>query len=477
MMADIPYLYAHQLVHAYRCGELTPVEVALATLERAHSLEPSLSAFQLIDDEATLAAARASAVRWASGEPWGRLDGVPVSIEDIVLTKGWPTLCGSKVVDASGRWDEDCPAVGSLRAAGCVLFGKTTTPEFGWKGMTDSPLRGVTRNPWNLQRTPGGSSGGAAAAVAAGIGPLALGTDGGGSIRIPSSHCGVYGLKPTFGRIPNYPTASPFSNIATSGPIARCVSDLAMAMKAMVRPDSRDWYALPRPKVDYTEGLDQGVKGLNIALSIDLGGAEIQPDIEKAVRNAAEALLSEGAKVTEIGPFIEPLKAPFEAKWLLGFAHQLRTVPKSRWGELDPGFRELAERGLGLGLEEYLAGEIATIRLGEQFAQLHDQYDLLITPTMPVVAPPVDLPYASAGNDRWQHGVPFTLPFNLTGQPAASIPGDRSGDGLPIGVQVIGAKYEEVLVLRGARALEKTVGLNWAIPASRAGLAIDTANH
>ena len=155
MMADIPYLYAHQLVHAYRCGELTPVEVALATLERAHSLEPSLSAFQLIDDEATLAAARASAVRWASGEPWGRLDGVPVSIEDIVLTKGWPTLCGSKVVDASGRWDEDCPAVGSLRAAGCVLFGKTTTPEFGWKGMTDSPLRGVTRNPWNLQRTPG----------------------------------------------------------------------------------------------------------------------------------------------------------------------------------------------------------------------------------------------------------------------------------------------------------------------------------
>ncbi|MGK0170061.1 MAG: aspartyl-tRNA(Asn)/glutamyl-tRNA(Gln) amidotransferase subunit A [Gammaproteobacteria bacterium] len=472
-MHDVLYQSAHSLVHEYRLGNLSPVEVIDAVLTRADVLEPELCAFQLLDHDAARQSALASEARWLRGEPCGRLDGVPVSIKDIVLTRGWPTLSGSKTTDATGPWEEDCPAVASLRASGCVLFGKTTTPEFGWMGMTDSPLSGVTRNPWKLAHTPGGSSGGAAAAVAAGIGPLALGTDGGGSIRIPASHCGLYGFKPTFGRVPNYPTSSPFSTVTSAGPIGRCVADVALMTKAIARLDRRDWYGLPDPKVDYTEVIDDGVAGLKVALSLDLGGAEVEPQIDAAVRQAAHALGSLGAKVIDVGPVIEPLRQRFENKWLLGFAHRLRSIPVDRWDELDPRFLILAQRGLSLDLAEYLAGETATIHLGEQLGRLHDEYDVLLTPTMPVVAPLTNLPYASQGNDRWRHGVPFTLPFNLTGQPAASVPVGITSEGLPIGAQVVAAKYEEVLVLRVARALERTVGLDWASPLFRSQMQIN----
>lgn len=469
----LAYLAAYELIPLYREGALSPVSVAEAVLARAEELEPAINAFQLIDREAAIAAAQASENRWARGEPCGRLDGVPVSIKDIVLTKGWPTLSGSRTTDPSGPWEEDCPAVKSLRSAGCVLFGKTTTPEFGWKGMTDSPLRGTTKNPWNTEHTPGGSSGGAAAAVAAGIGPVALGTDGGGSIRLPASHCGLYGLKPTFGRIPNYPTGSPFSTVTSAGPMARCVADLAIMMKAMARPDRRDWYALPAPKVDYSEAYEGGVSGLRVAVSVDFGEAEASAEIVAAVRRAAEALAAAGARVTEVGPVIAPLAPAFEAKWLLGFAHRLRGIPEERWPELDPGFLTLAKAGLELGLSDYLATETATIHLGEQLGCFHDDYDLLLTPTMPITAPRAELPYAVPENDRWRHGVPFTLPFNLTGQPAANVPVGLDDDGLPIGVQVVAAKYEDVLVLRGARALEKTVGLDWGDRAVRARMAVN----
>ncbi|MCS6855984.1 MAG: amidase family protein, partial [Elioraea sp.] len=206
--------------------------------------DPVLNAFCLVAWRTALAAARESERRWMKGEPQGLLDGVPVSIKDLVLTRGWPTLRGSKTIDPKGPWKDDAPCVARLREHGAVLIGKTTTPEFGWKGVTDSPLTGVTRNPWDPRLTPGGSSGGAAAALAAGMGPLAIGTDGGGSIRIPCAFTGVFGLKPSFGRVPAWPL-SPMGTVAHVGPMTRSVADAALMMNVIALPDTRDWHALP----------------------------------------------------------------------------------------------------------------------------------------------------------------------------------------------------------------------------------------
>ncbi|MCG8695148.1 MAG: hypothetical protein MI806_28400, partial [Minwuiales bacterium] len=286
MSDEIAYMTATDLIACYRKGALSPSEVIEVVLARLEKLEPGLNAFQLVDADAARAEAARSTDRWAKGEPCGALDGVPISIKDIVATAGWPTRSGSLATpEAPGTFDAPC--VARLREAGAVLFGKTTTPEFGWKGMTDSPLKGVTRNPWNLAHTPGGSSGGAGAAMAAGIGALAHGNDGGGSVRIPSSYCGLYGLKPTFGRVPHHPQDSPFSTLSASGPLARSVADAALMLNEMARPDARDWYALPYDGRDYLADLDAGVAGLKIGLSTDLGGAEVVPEVLAIVTRAA----------------------------------------------------------------------------------------------------------------------------------------------------------------------------------------------
>src|SRR5579863_7804022 len=245
MTADVDFLTAAALVERYRAGSLSPVEVVEAALARIGRCEPTLNAFQHVDGEAARTAALLSGERWRRATPRGALDGLPVTIKDMVLTRGWPTLNGSRTTNPHQSWAEDAPAVARLREAGAILLGKTTTPEFGWKGMTDSPLRGVTHSPWNPAHTPGGSSGGAVASLAAGIGALALGTDGGGSIRIPASYCGLFGFKPTWGRVPHYPQASPFSNLTTAGPLAHSVADAALMLTAIAKPDARDGTALP----------------------------------------------------------------------------------------------------------------------------------------------------------------------------------------------------------------------------------------
>ncbi|MDH3596510.1 MAG: amidase family protein, partial [Rhodospirillales bacterium] len=244
MTNDPALLTATELLTRFRAGSLSPVEVTEAALARIEAHDTALNAFCLVDAEQALAEARRSEERWRIGAPKGRLDGVPASIKDLLLTKGWPTLRGSKALDPDQPWDEDAPAVARLREHGAVLLGKTTTPEFGWKGVTDSPLTGVTRNPWDPSRTPGGSSGGAAAAVATGMGALAIGTDGGGSIRIPAGFTGIFGLKPSFGRVPAYPL-SPFGTVAHLGPMTRSVADAALMLTVLAEPDPRDWYALP----------------------------------------------------------------------------------------------------------------------------------------------------------------------------------------------------------------------------------------
>jgi len=280
---DLTQRPAHELLQLYRSGQASPVEVTQAVLARIERLNPQINAFCVVDPDAALASARASEARWqahrSSGAPVGELEGVPTTIKDLILTRGWPTLRGSRTIDPQQAWDVDAPATARLREAGAVLLGKTTTPEFGCKGETNSPATGITRNPWNTAHTPGGSSGGAAAAVAAGLGPLAVGTDGAGSVRIPAAFCGNVGLKPSFGRVPAYPL-SPFGSVAHLGPHTMSVRDAALMMNVLKKPDARDWTSLPPESTDYTVGLEDGIRGMRIAYSPTLGYARnVHPEI------------------------------------------------------------------------------------------------------------------------------------------------------------------------------------------------------
>jgi Asp-tRNA(Asn)/Glu-tRNA(Gln) amidotransferase A subunit family amidase len=323
MTDDIAFMPATRLLALYRSGQLSPVEVIEHILLRLETYESGINAFVLYDPETALALARASEARWQKGEPQGLLDGVPVALKDTLLSRGWPRLLGSRTIDPNQAWDEDAPVPGRLRANGAVFFGKTTTPEFGWKGVTDSPLSGVTRNPWNLERTPGGSSGGSAAAVLAGIGPLAVGTDAGGSIRIPAAFCGIVGHKPTFGRVAAYPPSA-FGDVAHVGPLTRTVDDAALMLDAMKGPDSRDWHSLLDDGIVYRERVREGaVKGKRIALSPTLGYAEPAPAVRAAVERTAQVFAELGAVVEEARPVLGIADADFpdaRPRRLLGIA-------------------------------------------------------------------------------------------------------------------------------------------------------------
>jgi len=324
--APLELVPATELLERFRRRAVSPVEVVdavLATIDRADS---ELNAFCLVDPEQARAAARASEGRWERGGPCGLLDGVPVAIKDLLLTRGWPTLRGSLAIDPEQSWDDDAPSVARLRAHGAVLVGKTTTPELGWKGVTDSPRDGVTGNPWDSSRTAGGSSGGSAAAVARGMATLAVGTDGGGSIRIPAAFCGVFGLKPTYGRVPLWP-ASPFGTLAHHGPIARTVEDAALMMDVLAEFDSRDWSAMPTPTDSHRTGLDAGVRGLRIGYSPALGYVDVDPEVAALVRDAVDALAGLGATVDEVDPgFADPVEA-FHVLWFSGAAKSVEQFP------------------------------------------------------------------------------------------------------------------------------------------------------
>ncbi len=312
---------ARRLLAAYEKGELSPVEAARAVLDRAEEIQPTLNAFVSVDREGALAQARASEERWRRRQPQGLLDGVPVTVKDLLLTRGTPTLHGSHSTAVEGRWDEDSPSVARLREHGAVFVGKTTTPEFGWKGVTDSPRFGITRNPHDPSRTSGGSSGGSAAAVAAGAGPLSVGTDGGGSVRIPASFCGVFGMKPTYGRVPLYPS-SPFGTLTHAGPVTRDAADAALMLDVMAgEADHRDWSQSPVTDDGVRPGLADGVRGLRIAYSPTLGGqVNVHPEVAARVRNAVSALASLGAYVEEADPdFADPVEA-FHVLWFSGAA-------------------------------------------------------------------------------------------------------------------------------------------------------------
>ena len=452
-MSDLWSLTASALLDGYRRKTLSPVEVTRAVLERIEALNPRLNAFNLVSDKA-LDEAKASEARWAAGQPRGLLDGVPVSIKDLILTKGWPTLRGSKTVDPKGPWNEDAPAVARLREHGAVLLGKTTTPEFGWKGVTDSALTGITRNPWNPDKTPGGSSGGAAAAVASGMGPLAIGTDGGGSIRIPCSFTGLFGIKPSFGRVPAWPP-SPFGTVAHVGPMTRDVADAALMLTVLSQPDARDWHALPYEPRDYRAGLDRGVQGLRIAYSSNLGYARVDPEVAAIVRKAANVFADLGAHLEEKHPGFDTVEPLFRTHWCSGAAFLLKNFTKEQKKLIDPGLLDVAAQGESIGAAEILEAQMQRGALGTHMNLFHRDFDLLVTPTLAVPAFDAGREFPpSQDNKRWTDWTPFTYPFNLTGQPAASIPCGFTKSGLPVGLHIVGPRFSDALVLRASRAFE-----------------------
>lgn len=463
MMSPLTDLTAHQLLAGYEKGDFTPVDATRAALERIEVVQPLVNAFVRVDAEQALAQARASAGRWHRGEPQGLLDGVPVTVKDLLLQRGGPTLRGSKNVSEQGSWDEDAPSVARLRAHGAVFLGKTTTPEFGWKGVTDSPRHGVTGNPYDPARTSGGSSGGSAAAVALGAGALSIGTDGGGSIRIPASFCGVFGLKPTYGRVPLYPS-SPFGTLSHAGPMTRDAADAALMLDVISGEDWRDWSHLG-PAAGVRGALAEGVKGLRIAYSPSFGGqVAVRPAVASAVRRAVGALAELGAYIEESDPDIaDPVEA-FHTLWFSGAARLLQPYGLRQRELLDPGLREIAGHGPRYSALEYLAAVDSRMALGRRMGRFHTSYDLLVTPTLPITAfeAGAEVP-AHSGHRRWTGWTPFTYPFNMTQQPAATVPCGLDEDGLPIGVQLTGPRHADAVVLRAAHALYESGAA--AIPA------------
>lgn len=445
---------AADLVRAYSRRELSPVEIVRAMLQKIEALNPRYNAFCFLDPDGALRSAAESEARWLKSAPLSFIDGVPATIKDLVLTKGWPTLRGSRTINPSQNWHEDAPATQRLREAGAVILGKTTTPEFGWKGVCDSPLTGVSRNPWDSKMTPGGSSGGAAIASAFRLGLLHLGTDGGGSIRIPAAFSGVFGLKPTFGLVPAYPL-SPFGTIAHLGPMAATVDDAARMLTIISRPDSRDWYALPYAARDFTVGLEGGVAGLKVAFSPTLGYASVNKEIAALVESAVSRFAQAGASIELQDPgFADPFET-FKSHWFTGAANLRRHIPSEQRTSLDPGFSAIADAGEKIPHMQYIAAADERASIGHRMSEFHQRFDLLLTPMMPITA--FEAGYvAPRGEDQsnWMPWTPFTFPFNLTQQPAASVPCGFTSSGLPVGLQIVGAKYRDDLVLRAARTYE-----------------------
>ena len=454
MTADLCSLSATELLHLYRTRQASPVEATSAVLARIEQLNPVLNAFNLVAADDALAAAKESETRWFRGEPKGLLDGIPVSIKDLLLTRGWPTLRGSKTVDPNGPWNDDAPCVARLREHGAVLLGKTTTPEFGWKGVTDGPLTGITRNPWDPRKTPGGSSGGSAAAVAAGMGPLTVGTDGGGSIRIPCSFTGLFGLKPSFGRVPAWPL-SPFGTVAHVGPMTRTVADAALMLNVISLPDARDWLQLPHDPRDYRIGLEDGVRGLRIAYSANLGYAQVDDEVGAIVKAAALRFSELGARIEERDPGFADAGPVFAAHWFTGAAYLLRNFTPEQKAMMDPGLVEVAAQGARITMIETIDAAQKRGALGVLMNLFHQNYDLLVTPTLPIPAFEAGREVSDVMRERrWTEWSPFSHPFNLTQQPAASIPCGFTKTGLPVGLHIVGPRYADALVLRAARAFE-----------------------
>ncbi|MHA6345564.1 amidase [Roseivivax sp. CAU 1761] len=449
-ISDLGTADAAELTRLYRSGAASPVEAAEAAFERIDRFDGEVGAYVHLDREGAMEAARAAEARWQRGAARGPLDGIPVSLKDLTEVAGMPAREGSLLSDPA-PCDTDAPPAARLREAGAVFLGKTNTPEQGWKGVTDNRLFGATRNPWDLSRTPGGSSGGAAAAAALNMGVLHQGGDSGGSIRIPAAFTGTFGFKPSFGWVPQWPPA-PAATLSHIGPLTRSVGDAAAMLNAMGRPDRRDPYAATGMPEDWSAGIGAGIKGMRVAYSPDLGIATPAPGIADRVARAAAALAALGAEVEEAGPDVGNVIDVFQKLWW--------TASRDVWLSLDPEGRDRLDPGLAANARaadwtavELFRAESSRAALTHRIEAFFARFDLLILPTVPIAPFAVnhDVPPQSGLSD-WTEWAPYTYPFNLSQQPVASVPCGCDADGMPVGFQIVGAKYDDLRVLGAAAA-------------------------
>lgn len=449
---DPALLTAEDMLALYARRALSPVDVLQAVTERVARLNPQLNAFAVLNPRALDAAAE-SERRWRAGRPLGPLDGVPCTVKDLVDLAGFPTRRGSRTSDAAPVAD-DAPLVVGLRNAGAVIVGKTTTTEYGWKSPGDCPLHGITRNPWNPAYTTGGSSSGAGAAGAAGFGPLHLGTDAGGSIRIPAAWCGLVGLKPTYGRVPQWP-ASAFASVSCAGPMTRSVRDAALMLTAMARYDLRDPFCLPDDARDWRDGIEDGVSGLSVGVLRRPGfDAPVDADGVAAVERAAAILAEAGATVQEAQPDLPDTRLVFGRVWGAALARLVTMLPEQLRGLLDPGILEVAQSQGGMTAIEFMDAEAMRAAAAHAMARLHQSFDLVLCPTVPAGPPLADAPTTDPVQSLWTSWAPWTFAFNITRQPAITMPLGLGENGLPRSVQLAAAQYRDDLVLRAARVLE-----------------------
>jgi len=454
---DLCYLPATEMAKAIRARKLSPVEITRALLERIQAVNPKLNAYCTLTQD--LALDRAKAAEKAvmrKRKDLGPLHGVPFSVKDLVFTKGVRTMRGSRMYEKFVP-AENAPTVERLLAAGGVMLGATTTPEFGWKGVTDSPVTGVTRNPWDLTRTPGGSSGGAAAQVAAGLGPLAIGTDGGGSIRIPAGFAGIFGHKPSYGRVPQFPL-SPFYHLSHAGPMTRTVADAALMLSVMAGKDERDRFSLEGDPDDYVGLLKRGVKGKRVAWSPDLGYAKVDPQVAEISAKAAKVFKTLGCKLEEVNPGFGNPAEMFSTFWFSGVAGMLKDALPQWEAKLDPGLVDQVKRGLALSAGDYVKAQIARHAYYDKVRVFFQTYDLLLTPTLAVLPFRTGVNHPEQGvkpQADWMDWTPFSYPFNLTHLPAATVPAGFSKEGLPVGLQIVGRRFADLTVLQAAAAFEK----------------------
>lgn len=449
-------LSATELLAGYRSGEISPVQATRDALERIEAHDGAVNAFCLVDPDSALSQAKDSEARWQAGEPVGPLDGVPTSIKDMLLTIGWPTRRGSTTTSPDGPFEVDGPPVARVRAAGAVLIGKNTTPELAWKGVTDSPLTGVTTNPWDPTRTAGGSSGGSASAVGLGMGPLSLGTDAGGSVRIPAAFTGTVAHKPTYGRIAHYP-GSAFGTLAHVGPMTRTVEDAALLYDVVAQPDTRDPWVFDVPRESAVERLAGGAAGLRIAFSPTLGFVDVDPEVAALVAEAVAVFARElGATVENADPgFADPIE-PFHTLWFAAAAKSLEPIGAEARKAMDPALVEIAEQGARVSALDYLGAMAVRNELGTLMGAFHSEYDLLLTPTLPITAFEGGREVPEGWHDpRWTSWTPFTYPFNMTQQPATSVPCGFTSAGLPVGLQVVGPRHTDATVLAAAHAYQR----------------------
>ncbi|MCL6611286.1 MAG: Asp-tRNA(Asn)/Glu-tRNA(Gln) amidotransferase subunit GatA [Peptococcaceae bacterium] len=452
------------LARLIREKKVSPVEVVTAFLDRIDRVNPLINAYCTVAGEKALDSAREAERAVMSGAPAGPLHGVPVAVKDLTPTAGIRTTYGSKIFENHVP-ARDAVIVERVKKAGGIILGKTNTPEFGHKAVTDNILFGHTRNPWRLDRVAGGSSGGSAAAVAAGLAPLAEGSDGGGSVRIPAAACGVYGIKPTYGRIPmdamaaSFSSSSPFLHF---GVITRKVADAALFLSVVAGPDSRDPFSLPHTGDDYLSAAGGDVKDLRIAFSRDLGYFAVHSGVREAVENAAGVFAGAGCRVEEADPgFSNPAETVlgvFNQLWCVHFAAFYRDYEEG-WGRyMSPGVKAMIRAGAGLSAVDYKRLDLMRQQVWNKIEKVLARFDLIITPTLAVPAFEIGMP--GPGEIEGRPVDPYsgwflTYPFNLTGHPAASIPCGTAGDGLPVGLQIIGRRFDEATVLKASALFER----------------------